>query len=106
MRLNKEWVAAGFIDMQVNNFKIAKGRYKNIYTSTYIPKNGDATETVGTWHGSKNCYWFSETGSGMYRGRADKSVFYYHAKWCNDDTACGINFSHPTRAVVVVGSGV
>ena len=42
INFNKEWVAAATAEFASDNFKKAAGRYKNIYTTTYEPKVGDA----------------------------------------------------------------
>ena len=61
MNLNKEMVSSGSLT-SVTQYTNANGKYKNIYTSNYVAKLGDAiTETSG-WHGSGESTWLSTTG--------------------------------------------
>lgn len=78
INLNKEWVAAGNTT-NVEIFRNANGRYKNLYKLEYFAKAGDAiTETKG-WHGSDDSEWMNDdyysSRSGMLRACSRKYIF-------------------------------
>ena len=113
MNINKEWVAASLATVGATNFKKATLRYKNVYTETYISKNGDAISETQGWHGSTSSTWLMDTyGSSkdacaLLRGYAGSIFSYYgygrtsspfvaykDAYWAN---------TYASRAVVVSG---
>ncbi|MCI8618181.1 MAG: hypothetical protein HFJ60_08145 [Clostridia bacterium] len=60
IKLNGEWTASGTSNTIATSMKNASGRYKDVYTTNIdSAKSGDATETVGTWHESKQYTWIS-----------------------------------------------
>ena len=103
--LNIEWVVAGINNFNVVNFKNAEGKYKNIYTNTYVAKIGDAiTETRG-WHGSNYSDWNIMDSVGILRAYQN-GIFAYRAqsKFGDRDSTW---YTKPwfSRAVIVVGNG-
>lgn len=87
--LNKEWVSAGDnkLGTNVENFRIAVDKYKNIYTGSYVAKLGDAiTETKG-WHGSEIFTWIgadnysSTSWNGLLRSYETSLFSYYGRLW-------------------------
>ena len=102
INLNKEWVAAGTLSY-TSTYRQAASKYKDLYTTTYVAKVGDAiTETQG-WHGSGASTWISyDNYSGLLRAYSG-SVFSYYGNGVYD-----AYYSKPwsSRAVVVVGSGL
>lgn len=113
--LNKEWVSAGnndnngsnYLGNNVENFRNALEKYKNIYTKDYSVKAkiGDAVaETVG-WHGSNNSKWFQgNSTSGLLRAYSD-SIFSYYGYSYYDRVIYDAHYSKgwSSRAVIVVG---
>ena len=124
MHLNKEWVAAGPSNTSAGSMRNASGRYKNIYTTSYVEKIGDAIQTVGAWHGASDNTWISSYQSYagslaracIVRSRAG-SIFSYYGYSYNGwngydkDSEAGrmdgdYRKNWSSRAIVVVGSGV
>lgn len=125
-----EWVAAGQIT-ETTNYVSAASRYKDNYTATYEAKSGDAIEETKQWHGSTNNFWIWTKGSrfdniqdvpafsnrfcGLLRSYSG-SIFSYYGYGYNSYYNGVTNVSgpgeanyasqHPTRAVIVVGSGI
>ena len=60
INLNKEWVAAGTV-AGCANYEGAAPRYKDIYTTEQIRKNGDALLETKGWHGSGESNWTSDS---------------------------------------------
>ena len=107
IKLNKEWVAAGAIGLgdQASNFKNAVGKYKNIYTTTYAAKAGDAiTETKG-WHGSTESQWLTWNTSGLRRSYSGSLFSYYGFNTNFSGSDADYMLVCSSRAVIVVGSG-
>lgn len=107
MNINNEWTATGCKELNVTNFQNALGRYKNIYTTTYSPKIGDAIGETEGWHSKKTSHWINNASiCGLYRA-ANGSIFSYFG---NGDTAYTDDAYHlspwATRAVIVVGTGI
>lgn len=108
MNLNKEWVSAGItvLGNSVPNFKNALGRYKNIYTTTYSAKIGDAiTETKG-WHNSNASSWLNDNYSNGLLRSYSGGIFSYYGGSNYEGNDARINKSRTTRAVIVVGTGI
>ena len=116
IKLNDELVSGGTISSS-QTYVNAANRYKNIYTTEYQPRSGDAiTETAG---------WYGGSSTWLYRGWREKphpddcgvilrgsgSIFGYYGRtsyldfYAYDDKALYTNPLY-TRAVIVVGSGV
>ena len=105
INLNKEWVSAGNIT-ELGAYRNANGKYKNVYTTSYIAKNGDAISETAGWHGSGASNWMNkDTECGLLRAYSG-SIFSY----------CGYSdynmikdgyYTKPwsTRACIVVGTG-
>lgn len=114
IKLNKEWVAAGATELgnQVSNFKNAVGKYKNIYTTSYVAKAGDAiTETKG-WHGSTASEWLATynsyygCASGLVRSLSGSLFSYFgNGNQTNSDYYAEDGRQWSSRAVIVVGNG-
>lgn len=110
MNLNKEWVAALNSTSSENIAKASK-RYKNIYTSTYEPKIGDAIKETEGWHGYVQNFWINYThDSGLIRSK-EVSIFSYwghgYDNWETDiGPAYGVTKCYASRAAIVVGTGI
>lgn len=130
INFNAELVAAGQVTAAGNYASVAM-RYKDNYTSTYEPKIGDAiTETEG-WHGATNNKWIWTKASRLndtddnptisnaqciLRRANSGSIFSYNgygydnyyngANWVKKERDAHYTLTYPTRAVVVVGSGI
>lgn len=116
--INSERVSAGDNSLgafstgsvYVPNFRNALGRYKNIYTENkYVEKVGDGIATVGAWHGASGNKWIdNKYPSGLLRARSG-SLFSYYGYGSMGGSDYGESYygkKNPTRAVVVVGSGI
>lgn len=114
--LNGEWVAAGVTSISVANFKEAKARYKNIYTTAESSvKSGDAMTETKNWHTTGGTWkWLSAISgrdastSGMRRA-VNGSLFSYdgynqYNSGGNDGDSC-FNKKWYSRAVIVLGNG-
>ncbi len=102
--LNKEWVSAGLNDLSSTNFKNALGKYKNIYTATYVAKVGDAITETNGWHGSGASRWINNSNTGVIRAYSG-SLFSYFAG-AGDTSGIALNNRvYSSRAVIVVGNG-
>lgn len=67
IKLNKEWVAAGNISYSAQYTK-ANLRYKNMYSTSYVAKKGDAISETAGWHSSSSLIWLVDNGnSGLLR---------------------------------------
>lgn len=105
MKLNREWVAAGVANS-------AAGRYRNVYTTSYVEKKGDAIQTVSAWHGAAGNIWLTGGDSSLVRARSG-SIFSYCGRggyfvagsgFHSDDGLSSRAWS--SRATIVVNSGV
>lgn len=102
MKINREWVSAGCSSFNSAKFQSALERYKNIYTTSYVAKKGDA---ILSWHGSTRSNWLNNvTASGLLRAYAG-SIFSYVGSGDANNGAI-YSSSWATRAVIVVGSGI
>ena len=102
--LNKEQVSAGLNDLSSTNFKNALGKYKNIYTATYVAKVGDAITETNGWHGSGASRWINNSNTGVIRAYSG-SLFSYFAG-AGDTSGIALNNRvYSSRAVIVVGNG-
>lgn len=113
MKLNKEWVAAGNISDSAQYTK-ASSRYKNMYTTSYVAKNGDAISETAGWHSSSSSTWLSSGSTeaanrylGLLRAIGG-SIFSYYGHG-NPSTGFGASGSYYTlnycsRAAIVVGA--
>lgn len=132
LNINKEWVAGVTSSIVATNVKNASARYKNIYTTSYVEKKGDAIATVGNWHGSTGNTWLNAGGSiaeaakysALVRANSGSSFSFYgignnggsielmQANYNRNVTSGGtiqdawILKPYASRAAVVVGSGV
>lgn len=97
MNINKEWVSAGWSSFNSANFKDALARYKNIYTTSYSAKKGDA---ILNWHGSLSSVWIAGYSCALLRSYSG-SVFSYNAS-----TDAIYSRENTARAAIVVGSGI
>lgn len=103
IKYNAEWVSAGIAG---GFYDYGKPRYKNVYTSTYVAKNGDAVIETKGWHGSSAGLWIKSAGFGLLR--SSNGIFHY------DGEAEGNRGSyqasewrpHYSRAAVVVGENL
>ena len=108
MKINSEWVAAGYENLTSDIFKNSVLRYKNIYELPIVNKRGDATDETKGWHSSVASEWMIGESFGLIRSYVGRSIFSYfggrdagdvyfsttiHTKW------------HYSRAVVVSGEG-
>ena len=109
MKINQEVVAAGTSETP-NEFNKANKRYRDMYTKTYAEKSGDAIAVVGGWHGSLHQQWISywNAGRSVLSRASGGSIFSYYGSMVGANGAKGTDYSvrFPSRAVVVVGSGV
>ena len=79
INLNKEWVSAGNIT-ELGAYRNANGKYKNVYTTSDIAKNGDAISETAGWHGSGASTWIETNfSSGLLRAYSG-SIFSYYGK--------------------------
>ena len=109
ININKEWVAAGTINNSTK-YKAASSRYKNIYTTTYVAKSGDAIEETKGWHSSSSLTWLSDNSSRSLLRTYKGSIFSYSG---NGSYVSMNGYSDSTytnkwhsRAVIVNGSNV
>ena len=109
INLNNEWVAAGTISSSTT-YKNAASKYKDLYTSKYVAKSGDAIEETNDWHGSTSKTWIdTDSVSGLLRSISGSMFSYYghgYNYWSFDDYAANYNKPWRSRAVVVVGTGL
>ena len=109
INFNKEWVAAATAEFASDNFKKAAGRYKNIYTTTYEPKVGDAVGETSGWHGSLGKNWLRDgIDYGLLRTYSN-SIFEYFGSLnigTGNDYVAERNNQWSSRGVVIVGSGL
>ena len=136
MKLNMEWVAAGYLT-GVENYKNAVSRYKNFVNipdvnyfwangkleAIYEAKAGDAISETKDWHGGSGSTWISFIAQGNYDGNQrfpyagllrsySKSIFSYYGYAGGYSNRAFIKTEsyadklHTTRAVIVQGEGV
>lgn len=131
INFNSEWVAAGQIT-SANNYVAAANRYKDNYNYNYVAKSGDAITETNGWHGGGSTQWIDSYNGGDARhepSRANASsallracaiennkpgtIFSYYGLGSSRGSypSWGENEAnyvklHPTRAVIVVGSGI
>ena len=96
ININNESVAAGLI-ASASIYTKATERYKNEYTP-YEPKIGDAIEETKGWHGSGASNWISDSNTHNLCRSLSGSLFSYQAGFYGQ--------GYPSRACIVVGSGV
>ena len=109
INFNKEWVAAATAEFASDNFKKAAGRYKNIYTTTYEPKVGDAVGETSGWHGSTPRDWIQASWSmhmGVIRDYEASIFSYYCGGGTGADPGAHRTVPWQSRGVVIVGSGL
>lgn len=102
MKLNKEWVAAGTISSSTT-YRQAASKYKDLYTSSYVAKAGDAISETRGWHGSGSSNWIYNNSDRSIPRACYGSIFSY------DGSSAGNSYftlAWSSRAVVVVGSGL
>lgn len=104
INLDKEWVAAGTISKSTI-YTDANERYKNIYTTVYSPKDGDAIIETQGWHGSSSSVWFNSNENGGLLRAYGGSLFSYYASSSNRGNA-PYTASFYSRAAIVVGTGI
>lgn len=107
IKLNREWVAASTLRLASGNFSKASDRYKNIYEKNYKEKIGDG---ILNWHGFTNGLWINRDTSGLIRSYSD-SIFSYNGFGGNKGSnemysVASYPTVHPSRAVIVVGTGL
>lgn len=104
IKINGERVSAGSLRTNTQ-YTSANSKYKNLYTTSYVSKVGDAiTETKG-WHSSNSNNWlFSNDRSGLLRAYSGSIFSYYGGSGINFGPA-GDSEPRPSRAVIVVGNG-
>lgn len=112
INLNGEWVSAGNLT-GIEIYTNAKGRYKNLYTTSYVAKKGDAISETEGWHGSKNVnVWlssyngpeFANSSVGLRRGYS-KSIFSYYG-YAHMNRESNVYYTYASRACIVVGTGI
>ena len=113
IKINNEWVAAGNLSFSAR-YTNANLRYKNMYTTTYVPKSGDAISETKGWHSSTSSLWLSSGSTeaanryvGLLRANGG-SIFSYYGKG-NPSTGFGASGTYYTlnycsRAAIVVGA--
>ena len=103
IKLNNEFTATGIASIEEKslNFKNAVGRYKNVYTTNYSAKIGDAISETIYWHSTKNNDAFRWIDSQLYGTlvRSTKYSLFSYSRWHYGDGSA-------TRAVIVVGTGI
>lgn len=111
MNINSEWVAAGAGLTETTYAKVADLRYiNNDYGTTPGGKyhTGDAMD-IGTWHSSRGTNWITDVGGksvgGFLRGYSG-SVFSYSGECWHSGAPAYVHQLHPSRAVVVLGTGL
>lgn len=136
MKLNSEWTASGLTNSGSGAFLNASKRYKDVYSSETSGRTGSNNRTIwigykemlgdavaegemsfAAWHTPGSATWFiyadTEPSGGVVRA-TDGNIFSYYAQstwnrtgnaWI-DSYAAAVWQGHPTRAVVVVGSGI
>lgn len=115
VKMNKELVAANAnstsnssLTKVAPNFNNASGRYKNLYSSSYVAKIGDA---ILNWHGSTSSNWTSsDSQNGVLIRSFSGSIFSYYARGCDNsnygDPKYAYNKPFYSRAAIVVGTGI
>ena len=110
MRINSEWVAAGYKAFSSNVFSNSVLRYKNIYESPVVSKKGDGTDETKGWHSNVGVNtWMAGSNYGLIRGYANTSIFSYFGGIDHGDpnlSSTIFNRAHYSRAVVVSGQGL
>ena len=109
MNLNKEWVSGGTSSLDVENFKNASNRYKNIYTTSFVSKTGDAIVETAGWHTSNNpSIWFDTRldASGLLRAFSDSIFTYYCRGIYYENREAHYEKTWASRAAIVVGTGI
>lgn len=108
IQLNKEWVAAGCNGIGVGNFNGAVDKYKDVYTTGYVAKVGDAIAETSGWHGSGASSWIRWADKcGLVRAHSG-SLFSYYGYIGNsyyDSYDAFYTRAWSSRAVIVVGNG-
>lgn len=114
MQINKEWVSAGAGITRSKIWKNAVARYKNLYSTSYVAKSGDA---ILDWHGSGANQWFYGSGSyGLQEHAAllrsySGSIYSYYGYAYDGNTSpytfdADYTKAWASRAVIVVGEGI
>ena len=105
INLNQEWVAAGTLS-STSTYRQAASKYKDLYTTSYVAKAGDAISETAGWHGSGASTWINNNNnSGLLRAYSG-SVFSYYGNGGNSNYDAYYSKPWSSRAVVVVGSGL
>lgn len=107
MQINREWVSGGYDVANV------AGRYKDVYTGSYVEKPGDGIQTVGAWHGATGNIWFYgdqvsaivRANSGSIFSYCGRGHYFVAGSGNKYDVATASNAWH-ARATIVVNSGV
>lgn len=108
ININKEWVAASTMLVRSEIFKNSINRYKNIYIiNQYEEKIGDG---ILDWHGFTNGQWINRDTSGLVRSYSD-CIFSYNGYGGNSGSnekksVASYPTKHPSRACIVVGTGI
>lgn len=103
IKINNEWVAAGNVANSAQYTK-ANSRYKNMYITSYVAKNGDAIGETAGWHSSSNSIWlYDNSTSGLLRA-CGVSIFSYYGYGNFNDHAARYDKSWYSRAAIVVGT--
>ena len=108
MKINSEWVAAGYEKLTSDIFKNSVLRYKNIYGSPIVNKRGDATDETKGWHDSVAFAWMINESFGLIRSYVGRSIFSYFGGRDAGDVYWSTTIhtrEHYSRAVVVSGDG-
>lgn len=110
MKLNQEWVAAGFSELPADNFVKSAYRYKNLYNKSFVKKRGDAMMETLSWHGSNGQTWnVAPTVSGIKRSRTGSIFSFFvisgYDNYYGNDVKYDAYYKKNgyTRAVVVQG---
>ena len=99
IKLNMEWVAAGNISRSAQYTK-ASSRYKNMYTTSYVAKNGDAISETAGWHSSSSKWLDNNVDVGLIRA-FNGSIFSYSG-YASDNYSYYHLGRHSRAAIVVV----
>ncbi len=109
MKFNNEWTASGSLNSLSINLKNSVNRYKNLYTTDYVAKKGDAMDETKNWYGAYSNNFYGDS-YGILRNMKE-SIFSYDGGFYRGfgypygQNAYFANL-HYSRAVVVQGDGI
>lgn len=107
INLNKELVSAGTIS-DLTMYTNANGKYKNLYTTSYAAKIGDAIAETSGWHTTNNISkWINNQRVNVLIRAYAESLFSYYGDNYYNYGGGDAYYKNPwhSRAVIVVGEG-